>query len=412
VYPLARLPAAALALAVFLAVGPAQALDEIATEQDIADLLATPAHGAQETLAGRRWAVLPEFGYGPDTGPLVGAKFTHRDVADTGATLDLEGQIALEGQKSLDVSLGSPHLGGDRFLAVLQASFGLDPQREFFGLGNNSLGHQPDPLSTHEWQRTQVSGTLGWRPVRSLALDVSVGVRYVSILRGTRDGDIPFTVDRFPTLPGVHGGYVNPLGLSLVWTTREAVVRPTHGWRVILRLTHANRALGSDFQFTRYVVDVGYLFPLFDGAHVLAVRANGGFIMGPRRDIPFWELESLGGDDTLPGFFPGRFLGTSRVLVNGEYRARLAEFDVRRWWHVQLDGVAFGGAGQVFISNDELRDEFQLSHDLVSRIGHDFRYAYGGGLRIALSEALVARIDAGFSTEETGLVYLEFGQTF
>ena len=40
------------------------------------------------------------------------------------------------------------------------------------------------------------------------------------------------------------------------------------------------------------------------------------------------------------------------------------------------------------------------------------RYSYGGGIRIALSEALVARIDVGFSDEEQGLTYLEFGQTF
>ena len=40
----------------------------------------------------------------------------------------------------------------------------------------------------------------------------------------------------------------------------------------------------------------------------------------------------------------------------------------------------------------------------------DLQYSYGGGLRIALSQALVARIDVGFSDEETGLVYLAFGQ--
>jgi predicted ABC-type transport system involved in lysophospholipase L1 biosynthesis ATPase subunit len=42
----------------------------------------------------------------------------------------------------------------------------------------------------------------------------------------------------------------------------------------------------------------------------------------------------------------------------------------------------------------------------------DLQYSYGGGLRIALSQALVARIDVGFSDEETGLVYLAFGHAF
>lgn len=40
------------------------------------------------------------------------------------------------------------------------------------------------------------------------------------------------------------------------------------------------------------------------------------------------------------------------------------------------------------------------------------RVSYGGGLRIALSEAILARTDVGFSEEESGLVYLTFGHTF
>ena len=52
------------------------------------------------------------------------------------------------------------------------------------------------------------------------------------------------------------------------------------------------------------------------------------------------------------------------------------------------------------------------SRAIIRRIASTFRYSYGGGLRVALSAALVARIDVGFSDEERGLVYLEFGQTF
>jgi len=66
----------------------------------------------------------------------------------------------------------------------------------------------------------------------------------------------------------------------------------------------------------------------------------------------------------------------------------------------------------VFITNNELRREFRLNDNIIRRIASSFRYSYGGGLRIGLSEALVARIDVGFSDEERGLVYLDFGQTF
>ena len=59
-----------------------------------------------------------------------------------------------------------------------------------------------------------------------------------------------------------------------------------------------------------------------------------------------------------------------------------------------------------------MRRNFHLGQDTISRNGDDFRYSYGGGLRFQLSEALVARVDVGFSEEETGLTYLEFGHTF
>ncbi len=51
----------------------------------------------------------------------------------------MEALYALRQQQKLALSIGSPHLGGDRFLVLLQADYGKDPQRDFFGLGNNNV---------------------------------------------------------------------------------------------------------------------------------------------------------------------------------------------------------------------------------------------------------------------------------
>ncbi len=133
-----------------------------------------------------------------------------------------------------------------------------------------------------------------------LALDLGVGLRRVDIGRGDRSGGTPFTVQAFPRLPGVKGGFMTPVEASLVCNPRDGVVRPTCGWRAILKVSHTDPSLGSDFDFTRYVADVGYLIPFRRGARVLALRVNGGFIDGKPRAVPFWELEELGGDDTEP----------------------------------------------------------------------------------------------------------------
>jgi hypothetical protein len=123
-------------------------------------------------------------------------------------------------------------------------------------------------------------------------------------------------------------------------------------------------------------------------------------------------MSELGGPDTLRGFFPHRFVGKARVLINLEVRSRLVEFDFFDLWHVRLDGVVFGDAGRVFLGSGEIKDEFRLDSNVFDRLIGDFQFSYGPGLRIALSDTLVARVDAGFSKEETGLIYLSFGHTF
>jgi outer membrane protein assembly factor BamA len=393
---------------------PALAVRGIDTEEDIADLLATPMltiEEAEKASRERQWAILPEVGYDPESGGLVGLKFTHRNVAGTGVTIDAETTYSRNSQENLTLELGTPHLLENRFLTLFRVDYYYDPTQEFFGLGNNNIG--PDPASTQAYERYEGLFTGGWRPWPQLALNLTFGVRHVRIGRGKRDDGFPFTVDAFPDLAGIPGGFVSPFGASLVWNTRDDVLRPTHGWRVILKVVHTDRALLSDFRFTRLDADVGYLFPLVpSGRHVLGVRVNGGAITGPPRDVPFWELEDLGGDDTLRGFFPHRFLGSGRTFVNVEYRFPIAGFDFIHLWYVDIGGALFGSGGRVFMSPNALQNDFGLGRVAASHLVDTFQYDYGLGLRIAIAQALIARIDVGFSEEETGLVYLAFGHTF
>jgi outer membrane protein assembly factor BamA len=410
----ASIPFAALAMAAGMVLLPANsshAIEELEAEENISDLLPAefPGADAASETASRRWAILPQVGFGPDTGVVGGAKYAHRDLYGTGITFDADGTYSLRQHQSLALSLGSGRLFNDRVILLVRARYGYDPQQEFFGLGNNDVG--PDPASTHLFQEIGGAVTFGWRPFERLAFNFAIGARQVDIRRGDRDGNTPFTVDAFPDLPGVDGGVVNPIALSLVWNTRDDVMRPTHGWRLILKVIHTNKALLSNFEYTRYIGDAGYLRSFSEGRYVLGLRVNGEWIDAPDEQVPFWELAELGGQDTLRGFFPNRFLGKGRVLLNGEARLRIFEFDFFDLWHVHIDGVVFGDGGRVFLDREDLEDEFQLG-DIADSIIHTFQYSYGAGLRFKLSQALVARVDAGFSDEETGLVYLSFGQTF
>ena len=394
------------------------ALDELETEEDISDLL--PQHYAagtnQNNPSQRPWALLPQVGYGPATGPMAGVKFTHRNVHDSGTTVDIDASYALKKQQGLSVAIADPHLLADRVLVALRAGYRYDPQRQFFGLGNNEQG--PEPASTHAFQDLFGYLTVGWRPLERLALNFTFGLRRVDIRHGDHldaCGSLrpcPFTQEAFPNMPGIAGGMASRLALSLVWNGRDDVVRPTRGWRIILKAVHTNKSLLSDFEFTRYVADVGYLRAFADGRYIIGLRVDGEWIEAPTGSVPFWELTELGGEDTMRGFFPHRFLGKGRALLNLEGRFLVTEFDFFDLWHIKIDGVLFGDGGRVFIDPSEVHDEFKLNRNIFGRVASDFQYSYGAGLRISLAEALVARIDAGFSEEATGLIYLSFGQTF
>jgi outer membrane protein assembly factor BamA len=312
--------------------------------------------------------------------------------------------FGVEGDQQLETTIASPHLAGQRLIVLAKAGYLAEPQRRFFGLGNNDVG--PDELSTHRFERGQAFAATAWQLLPRLALQLDVGAQHVHVGKGDRSGTRPFTVSAFPDLAGVEGGFIVPIEASVVWNTRDGIVRPTRGWRAIGKVSHVNPALGSDYRFTRWVADVGHLWSFADGGRVLALRANGAYVDGRPRGIPFWALEELGGDDTLAGYFPRRFLGQSRVLANAELRQRLGSVPFFRLWQLDFDGALFVGAGRVFVDEDELDPRWAPAD--TSRI----RVAGGPGLRIGISRALVARIDVGFSEEETGIVYLAFGQSF
>src|SRR5579862_1663589 len=319
----------------------AAAIEELSVEEDISDLLPYDmAANTPETAVTRHWAILPQLGYAPDSGPVVGLKYTHRDLFHTGATFDVDGTYAaLNQQEGFGLSFSQPHLLNDRVLIDVRAKFSANPQRDFFGLGNNEQG--PDPASTNSFQDIVGVVTGGWRPLDSLALSLSVGFRKVNIGEGDQlnhCGSLspcPFTVDAFPDLPGVHGGVANTLSVSLVWNDRDSVVRPTHGWRGILKVIHSNKAFFSDFEFTRYIADLGYLRAFGDGRYILGLRVDGEWVDGPNGQVPYWEVAELGGEDTMRGFFPHRFVGQGRVLLNGEVRLLIGEFDFFDLWHVK-----------------------------------------------------------------------------
>jgi Omp85 superfamily domain len=371
-----------------------------------------PAAGTQaENAAEERkksWAILPQVGLSPEKGANGGIKLTDRDVSPLHLTVDLAGSAAAEGQYHADAILISPSFGTDWLMLMAEGEYYADPTKEFFGLGNNKVG--PDELSTNRHERVYGTLALGLRLSQRFALVASGAYNDVQISRGHLQDSSPSTTSRFPNLAGIKGGRSNPLSFSILFNDREDLARPTRGWRVIAKASWVPRGLGNDFEYARYLLDGSYLYPLIWRRQVIGLHLAGQYIDAKQRRVPFYELASLGSSRDLRGYFQDRFLGTSNVMTNLEYRLKL--FDFHFIYDVQIDGVAFGDAGRVFIDEEDIARALGQPVNTVPRTDNDFRYSYGGGTRIALGEALVARLDIGFSDEEKGLVYLVFGHTF
>ncbi|MCC6766343.1 MAG: BamA/TamA family outer membrane protein [Deltaproteobacteria bacterium] len=372
--------------------------NDLGPENLVSDSL--PSRSTVDEDAGRRlpFAILPQAGYGPETGPKVGVKFEGRDLFGGALVGDVNLLIALKRQQKATVNLGHTDLGP--FLLFGTLAWYTDPAVEFFGLGNNELG--PDPVANYEARRARLGLTVGYRLLQKLAIVLAGFYRDTNVKNGT-DDDTP-SIQRFaPGLYGVHGAQSNYLSAALVYNSRDDLVRPTEGWEVLVKYLNADHALfNRDTDYQKLIFDVSFIQPLVWRRQVIALHANTEVVFGDQDHIPFFELSSLGGDDTMRGYFPQRFLGKGSMLLNAEYRLKLVDFNFRKLWDVTIDGVAFGDLGRVF----------EDGHDFTHHTFDDVRYSYGGGLRIGLSSGLVARIDAGFSPEQTGLVYLTFGHTF
>ncbi len=383
-----------------LAVPPAAATPEndLDPENLVSDALPSRAPADEKQGRALPFAIFPQVGYGPETGPKAGVKFEGRDLFG-GATMgDVNVLIALKRQQKATINVGNPELGPFMLFGTL--AWYSDPSVEFFGVGNNEVG--PDELSNHEMRRARVGVTLGYRLLKRFALVLAAFYRDTNISNGNND-DSPSTQRFAPGLYGVHGAPSNYLSAALVYNSRDDLVRPTEGWEVILKYLSADEIFfNRDTDYQKVILDVSFIQPLVWRRQVIALHANTEVVFGDDDDVPFFELSSLGGDDTMRGFFPQRFLGKGSAVINAEYRLKLFDFNFRRLWDVTIDGVGFGDVGRVYESSEDFL-EHTLDH---------VRYSYGGGVRIALSSGLVARLDAGFSPEEKGLIYLTFGHTF
>ncbi len=147
--------------------------------------------------------------------------------------------------------------------------------------------------------------------------------------------------------------------------------------------SYADRTYGK-YSFRRYEAEAAQFVPLVDDKWVLAFHAwevfsdtSGG------NTVPFYLMPSLGGKNTLRGYYDYRFHDRDMQVLNAESRWGL---------FTHVDAALFVDAGKVA----------SVASDLDV---HHLRTSYGVGLRVHNRTSTVGRLDIGHSREGWRLVF-------
>jgi len=180
---------------------------------------------------------------------------------------------------------------------------------------------------------------------------------------------------------------IRSLTLSADSDTTDHPFFPTEGYRGHVSVETAGRFLGGDVDFTKYQGGVSHYRQIGKGGQTLALRLNAGVATG---DLPLQEKYRVGGADTVRGYAYGEMQGEKKVVLNGEYRFKIAE---------AVHGVLFVDAGNAWGTGEQI--DFS-----------DLKAGYGIGVRLDIPAiGGVIRIDYGIG-ENGGKTYFSIGQAF
>ena len=142
----------------------------------------------------------------------------------------------------------------------------------------------------------------------------------------------------------------------------------------------ANEINGDTFGYGKFTVDLRrYLNLFYDRVVVLGMRVEITDNL-QNKQIPFYQLAGLGGQNSLRGYRPVRFRDRDLFLTTLEYR-----------WPVHSMAIAYGffEEGRIF---SNVFDEFSFD---------EFKYSFGGGLRLKSRDGgLIAIFEIAKSREQ------------
>src|SRR5262245_12015839 len=337
------------------------------------------------------------IGYSTTEGFRTEAQWTHRNLFRGAQQLTLLGRFSSFEQKA-EVKLHLPYFLAERttFTQTLfvrnQAKAGINPSGSFFGVQDKAqptfdlFSEGTESRVEHRFTET-LSGAVGLNFSRN---------KFSNVNQAALAGFDPAIAEDNTLLIQFAEVQRN---------TSDSLLNPSRGVVLRGRIEHSTRALISDVNFVKLVLEGRHYMPLW-GHVILATRLKVGGIepYGGTTEVPFNVRFFAGGAGSVRGF-PLNRLGPlnkngdpigGMSLIEGSVELRLPFFG-------DLGGVLFMDTGNVFHS------------PFTYRLG-DLRYAMGPGIRYNTPVGPV-RLDVGIIVDrrpgdQWGRIEFSIGQAF
>jgi outer membrane protein assembly factor BamA len=275
---------------------------------------------------------------------------------------------------------GNQYFKNEKLILTEQISYSSFPDK-FWGIGNKTPSKAEESYS---FQQYFIYAHL----MRNLGNKLFIGglAEFQNVMQLKYQQGGLFDKDN---VAGRNGYRSAGLGVSLTYDKRNHAFAPNKGTFAQVFFTEYNQLFGSSYSFSTLVVDIRKYLPI-GKTQVLALQTYSLNNIG--NEIPIRNLASLGGANSMRGYYNGRFRDHDLLVFQSEYRMHI-------WKRFGL--AAFAGLGSV--ANNVNEYSFK-----------NIKYSFGGGLRFALnkSERLNLRIDYGIGSNNNKGLYFQIGEAF
>jgi hypothetical protein len=334
--------------------------------------------------AGGRTVALPYLGSAPETGLQYGATLLHVRTPAEPARRPSAFQLfaTYTARQQARAFVEADHwTAANRWRLTGRVEWQRFPL-PYYGVGDRA------PAAAEEVYTPQgvIAFATAQRRVRG-PLYALAGYRYQDMRMAAVADD---GVLRLGTVPGSRGARVGQVQAGALWDSRDDVFAPARGAFVQATGALAAGGVGSQFDFTRLVVDARRYVPA--GARgVVAVQA---VFEGTGGTAPFDQMSLVGNANYLRGYVRGRFRDRHLLAAQAEYRA---------WLTRRVGWAAFAGGGRVA----------PRVGDLLGG-GARFLPSYGVGARWLLFARArnTVRVDYGRGADRQSGLYVSFNEAF